>query len=211
MAITKGQGEFELYETLNYEGDLHVSFYSASDGKGIGGVYFASAATSAKPASDNTARPDEGAQSTGKQLSDVPTPLLPTTTAEPAKIPFVLGAKSFKDGDSITITEVKATSPDLKVGDKVIVKGHYTLASEPKASLCLFVTATSGSGRSATRPEQRMAITKGQGDFELSKTLDCEGYLHVSFYPAAGGGSFGGVYFESAATSTKPASDNTAK
>ena len=39
---------------------------------------------------------------------------------------------SFRHGDSITITEVKATSPDLKSGDKVIVKGHYTLARSRK-------------------------------------------------------------------------------
>ena len=58
------------------------------------------------------------------------------------------GVQFFRPGDSITITEVKATSPDLKAGDKVIVKGHYTLASEPKASLCLFATATKGSGKS---------------------------------------------------------------
>jgi hypothetical protein len=110
-------------------------------------------------------------------------------------IPFTVGPKFFRSGDSITITEVKATSPDLRTPFKVTVKGHYTLASEPKASLCLFATATKGSGKSEVRPEQRIRITKGQGEFELSETLDCDGYLHVSFY---NGESFGGLYFGTA-------------
>ena len=106
--------------------------------------------------------------------------------------------KSFRDGDSITITEVKATSPDLKAGDKVIVKGHYTLASQPKASLCLFVTAKTGPGIGPFHPEQRIAITDGQGDFELSETPDDDGYLHVTFYSVPEGKGFGGVYFGTA-------------
>ncbi|MGO8747133.1 MAG: PEGA domain-containing protein [Thermoguttaceae bacterium] len=113
-------------------------------------------------------------------------------------VPVTLGVKFFKNGDSITITEVKATSPDLKAGDKVIVKGHYALSSKATASLCLFTTATTGSGKSAIRPEQRTGVTKGQGEFELSSTLDCDGYLHVTFYSVPQGQPFGGLYFGTA-------------
>jgi hypothetical protein len=109
-----------------------------------------------------------------------------------------LGVKFFRNGDSITITEVKATSPDLKAGDKVIVKGHYTLSSKPKASLCLFVTATKGPGRAEVYPEQRTYITTGQGEFELSNTPEYDGYLHVTFYSVPEGKPFGGVYFGTA-------------
>ena len=113
-------------------------------------------------------------------------------------IPFTVGVKFFHKGDSITITEVKATSADLKIGDKVVVKGRYTLASQPKASLCLFTTVKKDAETSKTRPEQTIAITAGQGEFELSKTLEADGYLHVSFYAVPTGKSFGDLYFGTA-------------
>jgi len=108
------------------------------------------------------------------------------------------GDKFFSHGDSITITEVKATSPDLKAGDKVIVKGHYALSSKPKASLCLFQTATRGSGKGTIRPGQRLAVMKGEGEYELSETLEEDGYLHVTFYSVPQGTPFGGMYFGTA-------------
>ena len=117
-------------------------------------------------------------------------------TMEP--VSSTVGVKFFRPGDSITITEVKATSPDLKNGDKMIVSGYYTLASEPRASLCFFTTATTGSGIGPIRPEQTIGIAKGEGRFELSKTLDCDGYHHVTFYSVATGKPFGGLYFGTA-------------
>ncbi len=114
------------------------------------------------------------------------------------KMPFTIGVKFFRDGDSITINEVRASTSDLKNGDKVIVKGRYTLVSEPEASLCLFATATTGSGKSPIRAGQTMHVAKGSGDFELYETLDCDGYLHVTFYSIAKGEPFGGLYFGTA-------------
>ena len=108
------------------------------------------------------------------------------------------GVKFFKDGDSITITEVKATSPDLKTGNKVIVKGRYTLSSKSKASLSLFATDKKGPGKGEIRPEQKIDISAGQGEFELSTTLEYDGYLHVTFYSIAKGKPFGGLYFGTA-------------
>jgi hypothetical protein len=140
-------------------------------------------ATSAKPATDDRS----GAYSIGH---------LPQGTVE--RVSITEGVKFYNDGDSITITEVKATSPDLRTGDMVIVKGYYTLASEPKASLCFFTTATTGSGIGPIPPEQQIGIAKGLGEFELSKTLDCDGYLHVTFYSISTGKPFGGLYFGTA-------------
>lgn len=108
------------------------------------------------------------------------------------------GVKFFKDGDSITITEVKATSPDLKTGDKVTVKGRYTLSSRPKATLSLFATDAKGPGKQETLPEQKIEITAGKGEFELSITLKYDGYLHVTFYSVPDGKPFGGLYFGTA-------------
>ena len=113
-------------------------------------------------------------------------------------IQVTIGVKFFRDGDSITITEVKSTSPDLKTGDKVIVKGRYILASKPKASLFLSVTDTKGPGKSEIDPEQKIGITEGQGNFELSATLKYDGYLHVTFCSAAENKPFGELYFGTA-------------
>lgn len=120
------------------------------------------------------------------------------TATQQKIIQVTVGVKFFKDGDSITITEVKATSPDLKTGDKVIVKGHYALSSKPKASLSLFATDKKGPGKGEIRPEQKIDISAGQGEFELSTTLEYDGYLHVTFYSVTDGKPFGGLYFGTA-------------
>jgi hypothetical protein len=113
-------------------------------------------------------------------------------------IEFTEGVKFFKEGDSITITQVKSTSPDLKTGDTVTVKGRYTLSSAPRAALSLYATEAKGPGRSRTFPAQRKAINKGEGEFDLSITLPYDGYLHVTFYSITAGKPFGGVYFGTA-------------
>lgn len=120
------------------------------------------------------------------------------TATQQAIIQVTVGVKFFRDGDSITVTEVKATSPDLKTGDKVIVKGHYTLSSMQKASLFLSVTDTKGPGKMEIRPEQKIGITEGQGEFELSATLKYDGYLHVTFCSVAENKPFGELYFGTA-------------
>jgi len=117
------------------------------------------------------------------------------TATQQEIIQVTVGVKFFKDGDSVTISEVKATSPDLKTGDKVIVKGRYTLSSKPKASLSLFATDKKGPGKGEVRPDQKIDISVGQGEFELSTTLEYDGYLHVTFYSIVEGQPFGGLYF----------------
>jgi hypothetical protein len=121
---------------------------------------------------------------------------VPPGPAEP--VPYTVGVRYFRDGDSISITDVKATSSDLRSGNKVLVKGYYTLASSPQASLCLYATATEGSGTSEVNPKQRINITKGKGEFELSETLPYDGYLHLTFYSIPAGKPFGGMYFGTA-------------
>jgi hypothetical protein len=113
-------------------------------------------------------------------------------------VAITLGPNDFKNGDLINITEVQASSPELKNGDRVVVKGYYILASQPKAWLSLFATAVRGSGVGPIRPGQQISVTKGQGQFELFETMDCDGYLHVTFYSIPGGKPFGGMYFGTA-------------
>ena len=120
-----------------------------------------------------------------------------SSVGEPAfaKVPFVSGPKSFRGEDYIVITAVEATSPGLKVGDWVKVKGHYQLTSCAEARLSLFLTQTEPGSSEKVSPRQTNKVSAGTGVFDLQCEVRKPGFLHVSFYPAANGESFGGVYF----------------
>ena len=105
---------------------------------------------------------------------------------------FALGPKHFRGDDAITIESVSATSPNLAVGDKVTVRGRYTLASEEKPRLCLYLTTDSTVGAEAESPTQKTEVKKGSGTFELTETVRHPGHLHLSFYA---GKRFGTAYF----------------
>ncbi|MES2596810.1 MAG: hypothetical protein V4662_15815 [Verrucomicrobiota bacterium] len=113
-------------------------------------------------------------------------------------VAFRMTNPKFESGDSITIREVTASSPDLKVGDTVIVRGSYRLQSRPNASLGFSLTSIGPSAATVVAPHQRQKIEAGSGTFELKHVIPADGMLHVSFYPQTGGSSFGGVYFDSA-------------
>lgn len=103
---------------------------------------------------------------------------------------FSLGRSQFEPGDFIVIHEMYASSPLLAPGDRVVLRGEYQLSSADEASLEMHVTG----GRSHTLPSQRAKIRRGTGQFELAGEIPYQGDLHVSFYSARGGQSFGGVY-----------------
>jgi beta-lactamase regulating signal transducer with metallopeptidase domain len=114
---------------------------------------------------------------------------------------FETGRTEFRDGDKITIDEVHGTSGTMTAGNIYIIKGSYRLASEKSASLAAFVT---GSGSDPqiqqmqsipTQRTQTVTVDQGDGRFTLILYLWYDGDPHVSFYPADGGNSFGGVYF----------------
>ena len=120
--------------------------------------------------------------------------------AELSPIPFVVGEQHFAAGDSIVIDQVLASSPQLAVGTQVTVRGHYRLASASRARLALYVTHRSPAAAADTPTKSQVQqVGSANGSFELSCEIAYEGDPHVSFYPAAGGKSFGGVYFSSAA------------
>jgi len=114
--------------------------------------------------------------------------------AELKEVGYQIGPQLFRDGDSIKIEEVKASSSKFEVGESVTVKGTYTLESHPDARISIFVTQTEGDGKSEILPGQQLEIKEGMGEFELSIDIRHKGYLHVTFYPKNGSG-FGGVYF----------------
>jgi hypothetical protein len=121
--------------------------------------------------------------------------------AEPAAadlshiVQFELGKSDFASGDSITIQQVRGTSDVIKVGETYSVDGTYELASHNEADLAFYATSISASGPTPVDPLQHIRVKKGRGTFHLVKTMGEDGYLHVSFYPATSGGSFGGIYF----------------
>ena len=121
-----------------------------------------------------------------------------SASAELSAVSFVIDKQQFKNGDSIVIDQVLATSSKLDVGAKVTVRGHYQLASADKASLGLFVTHRSPADADASAPSQVKQVETASGSFELSCEITYVGDLHVSFYPASHGEAFGGVYFSSA-------------
>ena len=121
---------------------------------------------------------------------------------ELSNVPFVLGPTYFKGADQIVIQDVLATSTNLTVGDKVVVRGQYYLKSQQEAKLCLYLTSSAGAGEPEV-PTQSKKITAGLGEFELSRVVRHPGYLHLSLYRTSGGADFACVYFGTEPQMTK--------
>jgi hypothetical protein len=109
---------------------------------------------------------------------------------------WLMGPSFFREGDFITLTDLRASSPEFKVGDTVKVTGRYTLSSKPKALLCLHITTTeTGDGWEPDVLEQELQVGQGSGEFVLSATIKEAGRLHLTFYDIYSGNPFGGFYF----------------
>ena len=104
-------------------------------------------------------------------------------------VSFKITSMEFQNGDSIEITDLSGPAGIIRPGDTYIVSGRYTLKSHDDAALHVY--ATNGETSSSQGP----IIKRGEGQFTRSFTLLKKGDLHLSFYPAKGGDSFGGVYF----------------
>jgi serine/threonine protein kinase/type II secretory pathway pseudopilin PulG len=101
---------------------------------------------------------------------------------------FSIGQTYFPKGDSIEITSVERTE------NQMTVKGHYNLVSADEASLWLNITATNNDEvPNQTEPPQSLHISKGAGDFELSRPQLVPGLPHVSMYDNHH--AFAGIYF----------------
>lgn len=104
-------------------------------------------------------------------------------------VDFEITSLDFRPGDSIEITEILGDRPRIEVGGTYTIIGKYTLSSQDRAMLHLF--AIDGQ----TRSGQASAVQRGAGEFVRTFTYLEEGDLHLSFYPAGGGSSLGGLYF----------------
>jgi hypothetical protein len=113
-----------------------------------------------------------------------------TSSDLPYVVPFELGDAQFPPGDSITIGQVRGTSAKIMVGGTYSVDGTYTLGSRDEAQLA-FYASTSSTNSTPVDQKQKVQVQKGSGSFHLVKTMNEDGYLHVSFYPGAFGVYFG--------------------
>jgi len=112
----------------------------------------------------------------------------------PFTISFELGKSEFAPGDTIAIREVRGSRQTITPGGTYWVEGTYTLSSKDEATLALFMT-TKTSDPSPVDANQVVAVKKGNGSFQLVKTPNGDGYLHLSFYPIPSGSDFGTLYF----------------
>jgi hypothetical protein len=112
----------------------------------------------------------------------------------PYVVAWESGDAEFAPGDSITINQVRGTTATITTGATYCVEGVYTLVSRDEAKVSLFAT-TKSSTPTPVDPLQTMTVSRGSGAFRLIKTMNEDGYLHISFYPTTSGSSFGGVYF----------------
>jgi hypothetical protein len=123
-------------------------------------------------------------------------PDAPTTSEFPCALKFEQGATRFADGDKITILEVRGTADTFTPGNIYWIKGTYKLASHERATLAAYTTAMDlKNGTGYSFDVQTTVVEQGDGTFTLFLPMSCRGWPHISFYPAGGGGDFGGNYF----------------
>ncbi len=97
-----------------------------------------------------------------------------------------IGQTWFPQDDSIEITSVERSE------NQMTVKGHYNLVSHDNALLALYITTMTNIAV-PVGPNERMQISKGQGEFELTDPHLVPGLPHVSMY--ANGHPFASLYF----------------
>ena len=114
---------------------------------------------------------------------------------------FEVGSTQLREGDNITIKEVRGTADTMSAGNMYLVKGTYKLHSAAKAQLAAFTTVDAQDPQSRqfehvpTMKTQTAIVDEGEGRFALLFYMWQDGWPHISFYPAEGGNGMGGVYF----------------
>jgi hypothetical protein len=106
-----------------------------------------------------------------------------------------VGPYEFVEGDSVVIDQVFCTSAKLEIGDTVVVRGRYTLASHQGAKLGLSLTRTESRVLVPIKPGANKNVATGSGEFELVYEVTQIGCMRVALSDLDGGQSFGTVYF----------------
>ncbi|HUR56127.1 MAG TPA: hypothetical protein VM029_00350 [Opitutaceae bacterium] len=118
-----------------------------------------------------------------------------------SSIAFTTSQVQFAPGDSITIQEVLATSSSLGPGNRIVLRGVYSLQSQAAALLAINLTSNEPPAGPSS-PNARKQIAAGSGTFELEYPIYNNGALHITFYHTTTGAAFGGLYFASAPPGT---------
>ena len=104
------------------------------------------------------------------------------------------GPSTFASGDSVTIDQVTATSPQITAGDTVTVVGHYRLSSRSIAQLGLSATVPREVAKSVGASKS-IQVRSGEGQFSLTIKVKQDGALHVTLYDVVAHKPFGTAYF----------------
>lgn len=105
--------------------------------------------------------------------------------------PLGCATSQFNRGDAIVIDEIQPSLKTLKVGQTIVVRGHYSLASRPRARLMISLTTYRSGAPTRVSPLSQREVSAGSGSFELEYEVRDAGALHISFYEFPAGGNFG--------------------
>ena len=108
---------------------------------------------------------------------------------EPVAVPFRVTSRKFQAGDSVNV-ESFWQLPQQQGLPRYEVRGHYRLASRPRAQLAQWCS------NGTLRANQGIEVERGEGKFRFTFAVVHNGNLHLSYYPAGGGNSFGSIYYE---------------
>ena len=178
--VNRGTGNFTLFLPMVCDGWPHVSFYPADRGSSFGGNYFGTGDSVLKQWWSTSKSAAGWRRGQARHRSCLPCSLM--------FVKFEQGATRFQDGDKITILEVRGTADTMSPGNTYRIKGTYTLASHDRATLAAYTTASKAAdGTGPTHKVQSTVVNRGTGTFTLVLPMSCEGWPHLSFYPADGG------------------------
>jgi hypothetical protein len=79
---------------------------------------------------------------------------------------------------------------DPRVGDRMIIRGTYTLVSRDKARLSIVLSQPKGKAAPTYFPLPSVEIQKGSGKFELTYDLTREGFLSLAYFSIPEGKRF---------------------
>ncbi len=107
-------------------------------------------------------------------------------------------------GDSIIVDSVSASSFPLQVGDRVLIRGHYTLQSRRSAVLALFLSPDRTAERFPPTQEQQtyakdlrtLEIATGSGAFALECSANGGETFQISLIGDKTKDTFGSTIFK---------------
>jgi len=152
------------------------------------------------------AQPDPAPITTPANSPAPPVQLPPVVVSGESEFPYIINFVPYipdgwnsPAGDEITITSVRGDRKHIELGGKYLVEGTYKLASVESMMLSVSITAPSRNSPGASSPtlpgEEGTKVSRGTGNFSLTKIMRYPGSLHVAFYPVHGGESGATMYF----------------